>query len=229
MTDVRSAAGSTASPAAPAFADGEEVRTLREAARVFFSRPGPRRMAAYAATAWAGRAMMGGFGAADLAACTAVGLVWPLQEWLAHKFLLHLEPREGRVDPSFARCHRAHHEEPRDLDLTLLPADVLALRCRRTSPSGSWRWGPGAAHHGIAAYATMALVRMGTFPGAHGASARAPTSGGASQSPPCYRRRRTGWASRRWWWFQTRLRRKLRGVLAQRAISSARGASGSGS
>jgi hypothetical protein len=139
--------------------DGEAITSLHEAARVFFDKPGPRRIAAYAGTAWAARLALGRPRAADLATCAAVAAWWPFQEWLAHKHLLHLEPQEGRVDPLFAQRHRAHHEEPREIDLTLLPKEVLEA----AMPANVALW-VGAlglsrtAVTGIAAYSTMALL-----------------------------------------------------------------------
>lgn len=139
--------------------DGEELTTLGDALRTFFSKPGPRRMAAYTATAWAARIALGRPRVADAATCATVFAWWPLQEWLAHKHLLHLEPREGGTDPLFAQRHRAHHVEPREIDLTLLPKAVLDT----AMPANVALWllllGPSrTAVTGIAAYSTMALV-----------------------------------------------------------------------
>ena len=139
--------------------DGEAVTTLRDAAAMFFSKPGPRRIATYAAGAWALRVALGRPRAGDLAVTAAVAAWWPLQEWLAHKYLLHLEPVEGRRDPLFARRHRAHHVEPREIDLTLLPTEVLDI----AMPVNVALWllllgGRRSAVTGMAAVATMALV-----------------------------------------------------------------------
>ncbi len=149
----------TATPNKALRHDGEEITTLREAATVFFSKPGPRRTAAYAASAWAARIALGKPRFADVATCATVAAWWPLQEWLAHKYLLHLEPREGRSDPLFARRHRAHHVEPREIDLTLLPPEILDA----AMPANVALWllllGPKrTAVTGIAAYSTMALL-----------------------------------------------------------------------
>ncbi len=142
--------------------DGEEIRTLGEALRVFFSRPGPRLIAKNAAVAWGVRAFLGPPAPSELAICAGVVLWWPFQEWLAHKYLLHLEPRDlfgKRFDPLFSRKHRKHHANPRDIDLTLLPMHVL----RAAMPANVALWALlfGARRQavtGVAAYATMALV-----------------------------------------------------------------------
>lgn len=139
--------------------DGESITSLREAAAYFFAQPGPRRMAAYAAGAWAARAALGPPSLADAGVCAAVVAGWPLQEWLAHKHLLHLEPGEGRTDPLFAQKHRAHHAAPRDVRTAFLPLEVIDAAM--PANVGAWLLGLGrtrAAATGIAAYATMALV-----------------------------------------------------------------------
>lgn len=108
--------------------DAHHVRTLSQAARAFFARPGPRMILGKVAASWAYRAKLGPIRKAEIPLALAVAAWWPLQEWLAHKHLLHLEPFEvggTRIDPEFARAHRAHHREPRDIDNTLLPLAVL--------------------------------------------------------------------------------------------------------
>jgi hypothetical protein len=139
-----------------------EIRTLREAARVFFSRPGPRWLAAKAVTAWSLRALHGPPRLGDVAVVAGVALYWPLQEWVLHRYLLHLEPREiggRRVDTLFSRKHRAHHRDPRDVDLTLLPPPVL--RALIPADVGLW-WLLAPARRtaltGMAAMTTAALA-----------------------------------------------------------------------
>jgi len=142
--------------------DGEDIKTLREAARVFFSRPGPRFIAKNAAIAWSVRALLGPPRPSELAICAGVVAWWPLQEWLAHKYILHLEPREifgTRIDPMFAQKHRAHHANPRDVDFTLLPMEVL--RAAMPANVAVWLLSTGMRRQavtGVAAFATMALA-----------------------------------------------------------------------
>lgn len=142
--------------------DGHRITTLSQAARVFFSKPGPRLIAGKAVASWARRATLGPPRLAELPVMAAVAAWWPFQEWLAHRHLLHLEPFElfGKtIDPSFAATHRAHHREPRDIDDTLLPLDVLALAI----PASVALWHLAfrdrrLAATGMASYATAALV-----------------------------------------------------------------------
>lgn len=142
--------------------DAESIRTLREAAAVFFSRPGPRMIAATAGTCWALRALAGPPGPLDVIAAGAAVAWWPWQEWILHKHVLHMRPVAvaGRTfDPEFARKHRAHHASPTDVDGTLLPPRVIA----GAIPAAAAGWlvlcgGRRAALTGMAAYSTMALV-----------------------------------------------------------------------
>ena len=142
--------------------DAESIETLRDAARVLFSRRGPRTIARIAALSWGARALAGPPGPLDVVAASAAIAVWPLQEWAAHKYLLHFEPRTilgKHVDPYFARKHRDHHADPRDVDLTLLPLRVILGAAPITG--GAWLLLFGGTRAGltaIATYSTMALV-----------------------------------------------------------------------
>lgn len=51
----------------------------------------------------------------DSAIVAGVAVWWPIQEWVAHRYVLHAEPRTvaGRtIDPTVARLHRQHHLDP---------------------------------------------------------------------------------------------------------------------
>ena len=141
--------------------DGNTVRTRGLAARVFFSRKGPRTIAKIAGGTWLARLFLGPPGPRDLVAAAAAIGVWPVQEWFLHKYLLHLEPRTiagVEVDPMFARAHRTHHADPRDIDHTLLPIQVIV----GAAPAAAGMWlllfGPSrAAVTAMATYSTMTL------------------------------------------------------------------------
>ncbi|MDQ3036623.1 MAG: sterol desaturase family protein [Myxococcota bacterium] len=141
--------------------DAESIRTLREALRVFASRPGPKLIATTAGTMWALRATLGPPGLADVAAAGAAVAWWPFQEWLMHKHLLHMEPRKVfglDFDPLFARKHRAHHRNPKDVDGTLLPPSVIASAIPGASAAWLMLIGPRrAAVTAMATYSSMAL------------------------------------------------------------------------
>ncbi len=141
--------------------DGSTIRTRGQALRVFFSRKGPRTIAGTAAGSWIARLLLGPPGMMDLVAAAAAIGVWPLQEWLLHKHVLHLEPRTIRgkhIDPMFARAHRAHHAEPRDVDMTLLPQQVIVGAAPVAAVGWLLAFGPRrAAVTAMATYSTMTL------------------------------------------------------------------------
>ena len=141
--------------------DATTVRTRGQALRVFFSRKGPRTMLGAAAASWAARLVLGPPGPSDLLAVAAALGVWPFQEWLLHKHVLHLEPFTigGKtIDPMFVRAHRTHHADPRDIDMTLLPQQVIVGSL--PVAAGAWLLLFGlrpAAVTAMATYSTMAL------------------------------------------------------------------------
>jgi hypothetical protein len=139
------------------------IRGYREALRVFFSRPGPRLIAATAGATWLARATLGPPGLGDLGTAAAVIAWWPLQEWLAHQHLLHLKPRQradGSVlDPMFAERHRHHHAHPDEVDTTLLPIEVVRGAIPVASAAFVLLLGPRRRTlTAMATYSTMALV-----------------------------------------------------------------------
>lgn len=143
--------------------DLEDVRELREALELFAAQPGVRAIAKRAAAAWGVRALLGPPSIGDAAMIAGVVFTWPWQEWFAHKYLLHLRPRTlfGRpFDPLFARYHRAHHAEPRDLRFVMVPEEVI----RSAFPASIALFGalslgsPRRWATGVAAYSTMALL-----------------------------------------------------------------------
>ncbi|HSD89096.1 MAG TPA: sterol desaturase family protein [Kofleriaceae bacterium] len=141
--------------------DGSKIRTRKEALRVFFSRKGPRTIAKIAAGTWIARLVLGPPGLSDLAAAAAAIGIWPVQEWVLHKYVLHLEPRKiagKHFDPMFAQAHRTHHADPRDVDMTLLPQQVIVTAA--PVAAAGWLMAFGfrrAALTGMATYSTMTL------------------------------------------------------------------------
>lgn len=102
----------------------------RQEARVLFGFPGPRLIVAAFVTAAVARVVVGGWGWLDLVVPLAVLAFEPFTEWLIHVLVLHLRPRTiagRRIDPLVARKHRAHHEDPKDRELVLVPLPVLAV------------------------------------------------------------------------------------------------------
>jgi hypothetical protein len=99
-------------------------RTRDAAVRTFLGAFSPRVLVASSAAALGLRAGLGDFGPLDLLLVAAIVLVWPLQEWLIHVFILHFRPRQVLgvwIDPATPRSHRAHHADPWDLGETWIP------------------------------------------------------------------------------------------------------------
>lgn len=108
----------------------EVPRSLGAAARSFFRFGSPRLLAAQLLAAVVARPLLGGFGKFDAAIVLGVALYWPLQEWIAHRYLLHAKPLRvlGRdVELAAARVHRMHHEDPLDPGLALLPTRTILV------------------------------------------------------------------------------------------------------
>lgn len=104
------------------------TRTLEQAVRVFLESDTPNLISDLAAASLLGRALSGPFRARELAAPVAVAAAWPVLEWAAHRWLLHLEPKTFaglRIDPFFARAHRRHHANPAHYPWVLLPKRVV--------------------------------------------------------------------------------------------------------
>ena len=101
---------------------------LADEARTFLRHPNSRLLLAATAVALAVRVALGGWRAGDLVVAAVILALEPLTEWLIHVFLLHARPKTiaGRTyDSLLARKHRAHHADPRDVDLIFVPARVL--------------------------------------------------------------------------------------------------------
>ena len=110
-------------------AAGSRSLSLASAARIFAGYGSPRIMLVIAAAAVAGRIVVGGWTWGDLAVCGGILVVEPFLEWLIHVYGLHAKPRTvfgRRLDPLYARRHRMHHRDPRNIPLVFVPLPVLA-------------------------------------------------------------------------------------------------------
>jgi sterol desaturase/sphingolipid hydroxylase (fatty acid hydroxylase superfamily) len=109
-------------------AAGRSSLPLGDAFRVFTTFPSPRIIASLLTVALAARIAIGGFRVTDAVLAAGMIVMQPFVEWVAHITLLHMRPVEiGRftLDPMFARKHREHHADPRDLRLVFLPTVVV--------------------------------------------------------------------------------------------------------
>jgi sterol desaturase/sphingolipid hydroxylase (fatty acid hydroxylase superfamily) len=105
-----------------------DVQNLRDAAGVFFRQRSPIAITAALLAAIAGRLYIGDYSWADLIPPAVVIALQPFTEWLIHVFVLHFRPRtvgEYRIDPLVSRKHRAHHADPKDLQLVFIPGPAV--------------------------------------------------------------------------------------------------------
>jgi sterol desaturase/sphingolipid hydroxylase (fatty acid hydroxylase superfamily) len=104
--------------------------SLAGAAKIFIRYGSPRIMAFAAILTLAVRIPLGHWSLADLAVAGGILAVEPFVEWLIHVNLLHFKPRQWfgrRIDPLFAKRHRMHHRDPRNIPLVFVPLPVLAV------------------------------------------------------------------------------------------------------
>jgi len=102
---------------------------LRPALAVFFQHASPRVLTALVAASLGVRVALGNWSLWDLAVPAALLAFWPLQEWLIHVFILHYQPVTlfgRRLDFKVPKLHRAHHQDPWNLDLVFIPIHVFA-------------------------------------------------------------------------------------------------------
>jgi sterol desaturase/sphingolipid hydroxylase (fatty acid hydroxylase superfamily) len=102
--------------------------TLAGAARIFFSKRSPQVITAVFLASVGAMVAVGQWSWWDLLAPGILIAIEPFTEWLIHVHLLHFKPRPvgGRtLDPLVARKHRAHHVDPKDLDLVFIPMPAL--------------------------------------------------------------------------------------------------------
>ncbi len=102
--------------------------TLREAVAVFARSRTPGPIAALVLVALVLRLFLGPARAWELWVAPGVLIGWPLMEWAAHRWILHLRPRRVlglRFDPYFAQAHRRHHQNPSYFPDVFLPREVV--------------------------------------------------------------------------------------------------------
>jgi hypothetical protein len=111
--------------------EGSEVTTLGAAWREFAAKRGPWVIAAAILLALAARLRLGAPTWRDAGAAVFILIAYPFGEWAIHVYLLHLPPfrfRGREIELATARAHRAHHENPRALNLiNFSPLEALAI------------------------------------------------------------------------------------------------------
>ena len=106
----------------------ERVRTLTDARRVFVRHSSPRLLVVASLAALVALVAAGGWRPAQLAVGLVVLAAHPLVEWVVHVYVLHARPvRIGghTLDLDQARKHRAHHADPRNLEILFIPMRSL--------------------------------------------------------------------------------------------------------
>ena len=103
--------------------------TLRAARRLFLSHRSPWLLILILSALLAGRLVDSTpLSSSECLIALTASLYWPFQEWWMHRWLLHLKPYQlfgWRIEPSFARLHRLHHEDPKDIPLSFLPTSTI--------------------------------------------------------------------------------------------------------
>jgi hypothetical protein len=100
-----------------------EVTSLGRARREFLRKESPWAIGAGILVLAVLRVLVGEVTWRDAAAVAAMVAIYPFGEWAIHVYLLHAKPlriRNRKVETMAARAHRAHHQEPNDLDMVLL-------------------------------------------------------------------------------------------------------------
>src|SRR5437763_1608106 len=106
------------------------VLTLGDCWRSFIRRRTPPLLAAAILVAVVLRLTLGSYDWRDVAVVVGVVAGTPIAEWLIHVYLLHAKPiRLGRrrYDLIAAREHRAHHQQPADLEGVLIPRYAVLI------------------------------------------------------------------------------------------------------
>jgi hypothetical protein len=104
--------------------------TLRRAAGTFFTERSPQLISAALLATAVARLVVARWSWWDLLAPGIILAAQPFTEWLIHVFLLHFKPvavGSKTLDPLVARKHRAHHRDPKDLELVFVPMPALLL------------------------------------------------------------------------------------------------------
>jgi hypothetical protein len=133
----------------------------KAAFRLFAGHSSPQLIALAVLLAVGARVWIGHFTWIDAAVAGAAWLLFPVNEWAIHVFMLHYRPRRifGRtVDFHLPQTHRWHHAEPWNVEWIFIPRHVHRL----VFPSialivllaGSWR-GPVLSY--VAVYLLLGL------------------------------------------------------------------------
>ncbi|HEX6714412.1 MAG TPA: sterol desaturase family protein [Thermoleophilaceae bacterium] len=100
-----------------------DIRTPREAWRVFSRKRAPRMIFAAVVLALVARIAIGDWSWHDVAAVAIMLVIYPFGEWAIHVYLLH-----SKLDLVSTRSHMEHHADPHDLNLINFgPGEAVAI------------------------------------------------------------------------------------------------------
>ena len=105
--------------------------TLSAAARFFWTKPTPRLISTYLLVTAGLRLALGHFRAYEVLVPVVILALEPFTEWVIHVAVLHWKPRRvagHTVDLYAGRSHRAHHADPRNLDIVFVPFRLLLIQ-----------------------------------------------------------------------------------------------------
>ena len=107
----------------PMFAP-DSPTNLEEAVRCFVRHNSPRFLITALAVTLSIRIFVGGWSMWDAVVVAAILGFWPIEEWLTHVFILHLEPIKlfgHTFDFEVPRSHRIHHRDPWNIEILFIP------------------------------------------------------------------------------------------------------------
>jgi hypothetical protein len=122
-TDAARAAHTRAAQRPPARA-ATSPQTIAEALPIFLRHASPCLLLGVVLLAAAVRLRWGHWSTWDLVPIGATLVLWPVQEWLIHVFILHFKPTTlwgWQIDFHVPRKHRAHHRDPWNYAILFIP------------------------------------------------------------------------------------------------------------
>lgn len=142
-----------------------QLNSLGQALAVFYRHASPILITITLVSVTSLKIWWGSWSLWDLAAVGLVAAWWPLQEWLAHVFILHMKPRQvmGKdFDLYVSYAHRLHHSKPWVVEHVFVPTRVILAMMLVVLPTilavGSLVIPFGVVLSGVMAYSVFALI-----------------------------------------------------------------------
>jgi hypothetical protein len=151
----------------PINGDSINSDSLGAHARVLLRQPTPWILLPWFAAALTVRMALGGWTWRDPVIVAALVLLQPFVEWILHVGVLHFRPRNlgnRTIDLHLARKHREHHDDPKDIGLTLIPIPELVATVVGVSLGA---WFLAIDHRDAATVAATVALLMGIYEWVH--------------------------------------------------------------